>query len=123
MPNLKLGAGTLALAATVLAGAAAARADDLKAVGTDGSATLTMCRNWLIYNDCRDYNHVTVPARIAVGDTLGLDFGSNPKEYEFPVVRIVYEGGRCTLYSEATGDPQGINRLIVEPCSDRSTVP
>ena len=112
--------GTLAAA---LLAAGAASGETVKSVGTGGLGTLTMCRNWMVYSDCRTYNHVAVPPRIAVGDSIGLDFGSNPKEYQFPVARIVRKGNRCTIYSETTGEPERLNRIVVEPCLDRTIVP
>jgi hypothetical protein len=52
-----------------------------------------------------------------------LDFGSNPKQYGFPVARIARDGDRCTIYGAAEGEPDQINRIVVEPCLERSAVP
>jgi hypothetical protein len=112
-----------AAAALLLLAALPATADNLHAIRTQGQATLTMCRSWVVYSDCRSYNHIAVPGRIAVGDTLGLDFGSNPKEFSFPVARIVRDADRCTIYSEMQGEPARLNRIVVEPCQARPAVP
>jgi hypothetical protein len=102
--------------AGVLTAAPAIAAESLNSVATDGLATLTMCRSYLFYSDCKSYNRVAVPVRIALGDTIDLDFGSNPKRYEFRVMRILSEAGRCAIYDAATGDPEKLDRIVVEPC-------
>ena len=79
---------------------------------------MTMCRSWLLFNTCRDYNKVTVPDRIALGDHLALGFGSNPKGYEFPVVRILRHGESCTLLDEPAGAPDDGNRIEIASCGD-----
>src|ERR1700756_4856911 len=87
-------------AALLLTGAALAE-DGGSAIKTSGAARLTMCRSWLLFSTCRDYYNVAVPDRIALGDHLPLNFGSNTKAYEFPVVRIVRRGGgTCMLLDE-----------------------
>ncbi len=121
MPIFAGGARWGAIAAVLLA-AAPVRSEPVQDVGTGGLATLTMCQSWVVYASCRTYHHIAVPARIAIGDTVVLEFGSNPKEYQFPVVRIVHSGNRCTIYSDASGEQEQLNRLVVEPCPDRSAV-
>src|SRR5580704_430302 len=91
------------IAAGILVAAAVpplAAADGPKAVETPGSGTLTMCHNRLVYNDCNSYHHIAIPDRITVGDKFKVKFGSNPKDYEFPVALIVRNGDACTLLSE-----------------------
>jgi hypothetical protein len=108
----------IAVMATLpLLAAAAALAEDVKAVTTTGSATLTMCQSWLVYSSCRSYNRVEVPQALKVGQTVVLEFGSNTKTYRFPVARIDRDGQHCTVYSEKEGDPENINRFVVDPCS------
>ncbi len=69
-----------------------------------------------VTNSCRTYKHIGLPARVAVGDTITLSFGSSPKEYGFHVGRISLEGKSCTIFSEAGGDPSQIDRIKVAPC-------
>ena len=102
-------------AALLLTGAALAE-DAASAIKTPGSARLTMCRSWLLFSTCRDYYNVAVPELIALGDHLPLNFGSNPKDYSFPVVRIVRRGGTCMLLDEPSGDDG--NRIEIASCSD-----
>ena len=102
-------------AALLLTGTAAAE-DGASAIKTPGSAHLTMCRSWLLFSTCRDYYNVAVPNRIALGDRLPLYFGSNPKTYEFPVVRIVRQGEACMLLDQPRGDDG--NRIEIASCPD-----
>ena len=104
------------VAAPCFAGAALA-AGGVAAIETEGVGELTMCRAWLIYDDCTVHNHVVVPNRVAVGDTLSLTFGSNNKTYNFPVVRIIKNGMNCTVLSEAD-DSDKINKLKLSSCVD-----
>jgi hypothetical protein len=97
-----------------------AAAADVQAIETGGSGVLTMCQSRMVYQDCRDYHHITVPTRINVGDSFEVDFGSNPKQYQFPAARIERDGERCVIYSEATGDGKEMNRIEVIPCHEAS---
>jgi len=108
----------LVAVALLVSVAQAVAADGISAVSTTGSGTLTMCRSWLLFHTCRDYNNVELPRRVAVGDSLPLSFGSNPKDYTFPVARIAPAGGGCVLISEATGDPNKANRIEIASCRD-----
>lgn len=105
-----------AVAVGMAAAGASAASVDVQAVMTNGSGRLTKCRDWLITYTCKRYHHVEIPMAVAVGQSITLNFGSNPKQYEFPVARIALDGRRCTLYSEATGDPDAIDRVDVSPC-------
>jgi hypothetical protein len=110
-----------ALAGLCLIGlATAAPAQDvLRAIDTPGRATLRICRNWVMYNTCNEYGRVFVPNRIAVGDQLVLEFGSNPKSMSFPVKLIQFANGICTLYADPPGpdmDEATLDRLTVAPC-------
>ena len=106
----------LSVAALLLLAAPAVAEDGASAIKTPGSARLTMCRSWLLFSTCRDYYNVAVPDRIALGDRVPLNFGSNPKSYEFPVARIVRQGDACMLLDEPTGDDG--NRIELASCPD-----
>ena len=94
---------------------ASALAGPVKAVETGGEGTLRKCPSFFPTHFCRTYNHVKLPRRVAVGDTVWLIFGSNIKEFGFSVARIVVNRGHCTIYSEAGDDPDQ-DKLFVEPC-------
>ena len=111
---MPIAAGILFAAAVSLA------ADGPKAIETPGSGMLTMCHNRLVYSDCNSYHHIAIPGRIAVGDKVKVKFGSNPKDYEFPVVLIERNGDTCTLLSEAGGDGAKADRIEVTSCRDVS---
>src|SRR5215468_10636827 len=81
--------GWIGLAGVALVASAAAEANELlAAVAVSGTGTLTKCRDWFAFKECHEYNRIEVPQRIAVGDHIELNFGSNPKAYVFPVVGI-----------------------------------
>ena len=103
-----------------IAAAGLAAADGVSAVETPGSGTLTMCRSGLVYSDCNSYHHIAIPQRIAVGDTVSVAFGSNPKEYAFPVARILQTGDACTLLSQASGDADKTDKIEVASCKAAS---
>jgi hypothetical protein len=103
-----------------IAAAGLAAADGVSAVETPGSGTLTMCRSRLVYSDCNSYHHIAIPQRIAVGDTVSVAFGSNPKEYAFPVARILQTGDACTLLSQASGDADKTDKIEVASCKAAS---
>jgi len=100
----------LLIAATELTAAVADQSGAVEALVTSGPGVLTKCRYWLVATSCHHYHHVRLPRRIAVGDTINLTYGSNPKGYAFPVARIGIEDGHCTIYSEARG--QDHRRLV-----------
>lgn len=66
-------------------------------VSTAGSGTLKLCRDWMIRHSCREYGDISIPARIAVGDTFEITFGSNPKTIRFQVKGMMAEGRNCLL--------------------------
>jgi hypothetical protein len=109
--------------AFLVAGAAVAQDGAITAVATDGSGRLTMCRSWVLFRTCRDYNNVPLPNRIALGDRLPLKFGSNPKTYEFPVERIMRQGGSCIVSTEAAGPLEDGNQLTISSCRRVSGAP
>jgi hypothetical protein len=77
---------------------------------------LTKCRNWLVATSCNTYHHIVLPPRVAVGDTFTVTFGSSPKQYAFPVARIMLRDDRCVIFSERDGDERQIDRIMVDPC-------
>src|ERR1700730_7009346 len=93
-----------------------AAADAIEAVHPGGPGVLTKCRDWLVASSCRTYRHISLPAQIAVGDTIPVSFGSDLKEYGFFVARIALEGDRCTIFGEATGDQHRMDKIDIAPC-------
>jgi len=86
-------------------------------VQTSGPGVLTKCRDWLVARSCHHYHHISLPSRVAVGDTITLSFGSSPKEYNFLVVQIALEGDHCTIFSKLDGgDRQQEDKIEVAPC-------
>jgi hypothetical protein len=113
--------GTATAALLVIAGgpSLSVAADSVAAVTTPGIGRLTVCRNWLVYNSCTTYGKVTLPKRIAVGDNLNLTYGSNPKDYTFPVLLIRQQGVTCTIFSDASPGAVGGEKIEVDPCQPR----
>jgi hypothetical protein len=95
---------------------AASRPETVEAVAPGGPGILTKCRDWLVATSCKRYHHITLPSRIAVGDTITLSFGSSPKEYVFSVARIALEGDHCAIFSQAEGDRHRMDKINVAPC-------
>jgi hypothetical protein len=113
-------AGLLLAAATV--GPSTAREpDSVEAVEPGGPGVLTKCRDWLVASSCNRYHHITLPPRIAVGDTITVTFGSSTKEYAFPVARIAQKGRHCVIFSETEGDRHHEDKINVAPCYRVST--
>jgi hypothetical protein len=106
----------LLLAVFGLGGAAAAEPGAVEAVEPGGPGVLTKCRDWVVTRSCKTYQHINLPSRIAVGDTLTLTFGSSPKEYAFSVARIDAKRGHCAIFSEAVGDRHQMDKINVAPC-------
>ena len=97
--------------------AAADQPDTVVAVQTGGPGVLTKCRDWLVARSCHHYHHISLPSRVAVGDTITLSFGSSPKEYNFLVVQIALVGDHCTIFSKLEGgDRQQEDKIEVAPC-------
>ncbi|MGH7093352.1 MAG: hypothetical protein ACREFB_07455 [Stellaceae bacterium] len=106
------------VAAALLLGAAVAIpafAAEAKAVETDGLGVLTICRSWMLFTSCNSYNHIAIPTRLAIGDTIDLLFGSNPKKIRYPIAAIAQSGDSCTIYN---AEPHGAKKVdnIVTPC-------
>jgi hypothetical protein len=101
-----------AVAAAVFAVSLPAIADEATAISTGGKGDLTMCS----YGGCRLYHHIKLPPQIAVGGKMTLHFGSNPKRYRFPIVRIVRDGDMCTVFSQAT-ETQDVEKVEIASCA------
>jgi hypothetical protein len=119
----RLGCAAAGLLLLALSSAGGARAQGTAAVETDGFGTLTKCRSWLVLHTCHTYDRVTVPERIDLGDRIVLRFGSNRKQYRFPVERIARGRESCTLYSEKDETQRGIDRIEISPCRSAVTGP
>jgi hypothetical protein len=121
MLGLRLWIAGLWLAAATAGPTAARELDSVAAVETGGPGVLTKCRNWLVTTSCNTYHHISLPPRIAVGDTISVSFGSHPKEFQFFVARIALKGRHCAIFSEAHGDRHEIDKINVAPCYRAST--
>jgi hypothetical protein len=106
----------LLIAAGSFGPAAADQPDNVKAVTPGGPGVLTKCRGWLVTSSCRTYHHISLPSRIAVGDTITISFGSHPKEYGFSVARIALKDDHCTILSDADEDRHKMDKINVAPC-------
>jgi hypothetical protein len=106
----------LLLAVTVVSAAAAREPDSVEAVEPGGPGQLTKCRNWLVATSCKSYHHISLPPRVAVGDTIPVSFGSHPKEFQFFVARIALKGNHCAIFSKAQGDRHRMDKINVAPC-------
>ena len=107
----------IAFALTIIVTSSAfAGLDDVHAVIPGSFGTLSKCRGWVVTTTCKTYQHMRLPHRIAVGDTIFLEFGSNTKQYGFPVARIDQKAGRCTIFSEAEGHRHRIDKINVPHC-------
>jgi hypothetical protein len=96
-----------------LGGAAAA----LTEVATPSKGVLTICRSWVVYRSCKSYDKITLPPRIAVGDRITLNFGSNTKAYVFVVTEIRPKGAGCLVLSDQSEGGEDGERLEVPSCS------
>lgn len=106
----------VALAAFPNVAAAPAAADGIAAVMTSGAGALTKCRDWFVYNSCTTYHKVALPERIAVGDTITLTYGSNPKDYVFHVAGLALHGDSCTILSDHSGAAGKGEKIEVAQC-------
>jgi hypothetical protein len=95
-----------------LAFTASAFADDVTAIATGRKGDLTKCSYW----GCNLYHHIKLPQKIAVGDSVTVHFGSNPKRYSFPVARIIKSGDLCTVYSQTT-QTDDVEKIEITPCT------
>ena len=97
-------------------GCGEAAAGDVEAVTPGASWVLTKCPGWIVATSCKTYQHISLPPRIAVGDTIALRFGSNPKDYAFPVARIDLKRHHCAIFSEAERNRHRMDKINVAPC-------
>ena len=111
MPRILL----TAMLAGFLAAAGPAAADEVKAITTPGKGDLTMCPEHWVYRSCNQYHHVKLPSHVEVGGKVILHYGSNPKRYDFPIARIVNDGGSCTVFSQ-TGETENVEKIEIAPC-------
>jgi len=106
----------IAAISIIACGLGRAAAGDVEAVAPGASGVLTKCRGWLVATSCRSYQHINLPPRVAVGDTIILRFGTNPKDYAFPVARIDQKRQHCAIFSEAEGNRHRMDKINVAPC-------
>jgi hypothetical protein len=104
----------LLIAAGSFGPAAVDQSDTVKAVIPGGPGVLSKCRGWLVTTSCRTYHHISLPSRIAVGDTITISFGSHPKEFALSVARI--KGQHCAIFSKAAADRHRIDKINVARC-------
>ena len=121
MLGLRAWIAGLLLAAAAVTPSAAGDPDEVAAIEPGGPGVLTKCRNWLVATSCKSYRHISLPPRIAVGDTIPISFGSHPKEFHFYVARIALEGNHCAIFSEAEGDRHQTDKINIAPCHPAST--
>jgi hypothetical protein len=69
------------------------------------------------YRNCNLYHHIKLPPQMAVGDTVRVRFGSNTKHYNFPVARIVRNGGSCTVFSQLT-ETDNVEKIEIASCGE-----
>src|SRR3984893_9509829 len=72
-----------------------------------------------VTSSCRTYHHISLPSRIAVGDTITISFGSHPKEFGFSVARIDLKGQHCSIFSKAEGD-RHLDKINVAPVTGQT---
>jgi hypothetical protein len=93
----------------------AAQTNTVRAVEPGGPGVLTKHLDWLVTSSRRTYHHISLPSRIAIGDTITLSFGSNTKNYGFSVARITLKGDHCEIFSKAEIYHRR-DKLNVAPC-------
>jgi hypothetical protein len=103
----------------VLLLASAADLDSVTVIETTGTGTLTVCLDLPFYG-CRVFDQVPLPKRIAVGDRIPIEFDNGPARMEFPVVRIIKNGIRCTVLMQPDGNGDKTNNIKVPSCLDVS---
>jgi hypothetical protein len=91
-----------------------AETDVVQAVTTPGSGWFKRCR-WPSYKNCIT-RHVRLPERVAVGDAVELNYGSNHKHYVFHVVRIQSAHNRCTVLSDRSGAHGLYEKIEIDYC-------
>lgn len=94
---------------------ASAQPNTVDAISSGGRGVLTKRIDWLVTSSRRTYHHIRLPARIAVGDTITLYFGSSTKTYAFAVARITLTGSRCEIFSKEEIHHHK-DKIIITPC-------
>jgi hypothetical protein len=102
--------------ATTSVGAAVGQPNTIDAVEPGGQGVLTKCFDWLVASSCRTYHHISLPSRIAVGDTITLSFGSSVKKFGFTVARIALRGDHCEILSQPDAVQHRRDKINVAPC-------
>ncbi|HWK46647.1 MAG TPA: hypothetical protein VNT30_18140 [Stellaceae bacterium] len=105
-----------------MAPASLGRAADaaVNAIVPDADASLTLCRDWLLFRTCKSYGHVTLPPVVTTGERVLLTYGSDTKSYRFPVLRIVRTGAQCLIYGETGDTVDQLDHLVVPACHPAS---
>lgn len=68
------------------------------AVHVAGEPVLQLCRDWLMWDSCRQYGRgIIIPDLVRVGDSFVVAFASNAKRIRFTVAEILYADGECQL--------------------------
>jgi len=80
-----------------------------------GSGVLTTCRSWIFFTSCTTHK-VRLPERVAAGDKVNLNFGSNTKNYTFEIALIRLDGDACTLMSESSRSDGEGEKIEVARC-------
>jgi hypothetical protein len=103
----------------LLLAVAAHAADGVTAIETAGFGAVTVCVDWPFYG-CSVHDRVALPKRLAIGDRLSLELDSGPGRMDFPVVRIIKNGVRCTVLMQPDGDSDNnkIDNIKVPSCLD-----
>jgi hypothetical protein len=104
-------------AGIALSSSPAAFADPVAVVTVSSKGVLTICRNWILFRSCKHYDKIDLPPQIAVGDTLDLSFGSNPKDYHFRVVEIRPKAEGCLLLSHISKGHEDRERIEIARCA------
>jgi len=97
-----------------------AETDFVQAITTPGSGWVKRCR-WPSYKNCVT-RHVRLPERVAVGDAVDLNYGSNPKHYVFDVVQIQSAHNRCTVLSARDGTHERYEKIEIDHCHPAPSV-
>jgi hypothetical protein len=113
---LRIRIADILIAVGAVGPAAAAQPDNVYAIIPGGPGVLTKCRGWVVASSRRTYHNISLPSRIAVGDTITVSFGSHPKEFRFYVARIGLKRQHCALFSKAHGNRHRMDKINVAPC-------
>jgi hypothetical protein len=80
-----------------------------------GQGVIHVCRNWdMTGASCREYHHIKLPPRIRVGDAFRVEYGSNPKSFQFVVGRIEVQDGTCLIHGGPIGSSEDRIRVACQ---------